>query len=39
MLPPIFFFLFSALLTPCDPKVLVVATPIAGKIFLAIGFK
>ena len=39
MLLPIFFFLFNALLTPCDTKVDVVATPIAGKIFSAIGFK
>ena len=28
-----FLFLFKALLTPCDTKVDVVATPIAGKIF------
>ena len=39
MFPPVFFFLFNALLTPCETKVDVVATPMAGKIFFAIGFK
>ena len=38
MLPPIFFFLFSALLIPCDTKVDVVATPRAGIIFLGKSF-
>ena len=33
MFPPVFFFLFSALLMPCDTKVDAVATPILGKIF------
>ena len=37
MFPPVFF-LFNALLTPCDTKVLVVATPRAGTIFLAKSF-
>ena len=32
-------YLFKALLTPCETKVPIVVTPIAGKIFLAIGFK
>ena len=35
MFPPVFFFLFKALLTPWLTKVLVVATPRAGIIFLA----
>ena len=38
MLPPVFFFLFKALLTPCETKVLVVATPKAETIFLAKSF-
>ena len=35
MFLPVFFFLFKALLTPCETNVLVVATPEAGIIFLA----
>ena len=33
ILPPVFFFLFKVLLIPCETKILVVATPIAGRIF------
>ena len=38
MFPPFLFFLFKALLTPCETNVEAVATPKLGIIFLAKSF-